>query len=98
VAKLLGAQTTLQRFYALTAYGSIPLVLTGLGPIPCLGAVASVLGGIWAFIVYLAAVRVVTRMSLGYALVSVILPVAVVLLLGAMVAISLIATIMGFIF
>jgi hypothetical protein len=75
VAKLLGAPATLQRFYALTAYASLPLVLTGLlGWIPCLGPVVQVIAVIWALVVYVAATRAVTGVSAGRALICVVLP------------------------
>lgn len=75
-AKLLGATTTLPRFYALTAYAALPLVLLALGPIPCLGAVATVIALVWAVVVYVAATRAVTGFSLARALACVALPAA----------------------
>jgi hypothetical protein len=81
-AKLLGAATTLPRFYALTAYAALPLIVLGLGPIPCLGALATGIALVWAAVVYVAATRVVTGFSLPRTLVCVALPAAVGVLLA----------------
>lgn len=83
-AKLLGATTTLQRFYALTAYAALPLILLALGPIPCLGAVATVIGVVWAVVVYVAATRAATGFSLARTVACVAMPAAVGVLLGLM--------------
>jgi hypothetical protein len=82
IAKMLGAPTTLQQFYTLTSFGFLPLVLTGLGPIQCVGAIATVLALLWAFVVYAAAVRSATRLSLGLSVLCTILPAATLLLLA----------------
>jgi hypothetical protein len=89
VAKLLGAGTTLQRFYAATGYAYVPLLLTGLSPIPCLGALASLAGLVWTFMVYVQAVEVVTQLGRGKAALCVLLPGALVLLLGMLVLFTL---------
>lgn len=96
IAKLLGATTTLPRFYAATAYGFAPLVLTLLSPVPCLGWLATVLAVVWALIVYIHAVQVTTALSVGKALLATILPAVVfalvsLVLLGTVLA-SLLAT------
>ena len=84
--KLLGGQATLHRFFAATGYAAAPLLLTGLSPIPCLGALAS-LGGVgWALAVYIRANAEVTGLALPRSAVAVLLPIPVVgllLLLGA---------------
>ena len=92
VAKLLGATTTLQRFYALTSYAAIPLVLTILGPIPCLGFIAGLIAYLWAFAIYLVAVREVTGTSLGYAFLCILAPGAIAVMAVALVSLSLIVT------
>lgn len=74
IAKLLGASTTLPRFYAATAYGFAPLTLTLFSPIPCLGWLATVVAGVWALLVYIHAIQVTTALSLGKALLATILP------------------------
>jgi hypothetical protein len=84
VAKLFGARTTLQRFYAATAYAYTPLLLMALSPIPCLGALVSLAGLVWAAVLYVHAVYVVTDLDFGRALLSVLLP-AVGALLGGLI-------------
>jgi hypothetical protein len=95
VAKLLGAPTTLQQFYTLTSYGFLPLVLSGLGFVPCLGAIAGLLGLIWAIVVYAHAVRSATRLSLGMSVLCTVLPAATVILLSIVVAIATAAAVVG---
>jgi hypothetical protein len=85
VSKLLGAPVTLQRFYAATAYPFTPLLLTALSPIPCLGALATLIGFIWLVVMYVHAVYVVTGLDMGRAILSVLLPAALVALLGLVV-------------
>jgi hypothetical protein len=82
VAKVWGAPTTLQRFFALTSYAAAPLVLTTLGPIPCLGALAQIVAWVWAIAVYVTGVRVVTGLDWGRAAVAVLLPAAIASLVG----------------
>lgn len=83
-AKVWGAPTTLQRFFSSTSYAAVPMILTGLGPIPCLGALAQVVAVLWMLAVYVASVRTATGLDWGRAAVSVILPGAIALLFGAM--------------
>jgi hypothetical protein len=85
VCKLFGAPATLQRFYAATAYAFTPLLLMALSPIPCLGALATVVGVIWLVVMYIHAVYVVTGLDMGRAILSVLLPAAFVALLGLVV-------------
>lgn len=96
MAKLLGAPTTLQRFYALTSYAAVPLLLTGLSPIPCLGVLAVVVAFVWASAVYLFAVRAATGLHPGSTLVCMLLPGALALLLGLFAAISSVMTFAAF--
>lgn len=95
-AKLLGATTTLPRFYALTAYAALPLVLLALGPIPCLGSVINLVALVWAVVVYVAATRAVTGFSLARALACVLLPAAVALLLGLLMMTATAVTLLRF--
>ncbi len=92
VAKMMGATTTLQQFYTVTSFGFLPLVLTALAPVPCLGAIVSMAGLIWAIAVYTVGVRTVTRLSTGMSLLCTILPGVTLLLIGAAVAIAVAAT------
>jgi hypothetical protein len=86
VAKLFGAPTTVQRFYAATSYAFVPLVLTGLAPIPCVGGLASVVALFWMFALYVHAVQVVTDVGIPKAVISVLLPAAGGLLLSLILA------------
>lgn len=86
LAKLLGATTTLQQFYTLTSFACLPLVLTGLGFIPCLGVVANVIALLWAAAIYVVAVRAATKLSTGLSVVCTLAPAAVAVLLSAAVA------------
>ena len=95
IAKLLGAPTTLQQFYTLTSFGFLPFILTGLQPIPCLGAIAGLVALIWAIAVYAYAVRSATRLSIGTALLCTILPGATVILLGIVVVVAAAAMAVG---
>ena len=75
-AHLLGSSATLQRFYAATSYAAVPLLLLGLTPIPCLGAMAWLIGVLWALLVYGAAVRTVCGLDVGRTLLAILLPAA----------------------
>lgn len=88
-AKVWGAPTTLQRFYALTGYAAVPLVLTGLGPIPFLGPVVSFVAVVWTLTVYGRAVSAVTGLSFGRTVLAILLPGAVLGLLATLAALSL---------
>lgn len=88
VAKMLGATTTLQQFYTLTSFGFLPLILTGLGPIPCLGPVAVLAALVWAVAVYVSSVRSATRLSLGLSLLVTVVPAATLALLSVVAAIA----------
>ncbi|MCC6454920.1 MAG: YIP1 family protein [Caldilineaceae bacterium] len=77
-AKIWGAPPTLQRFLAVTSYAAVPLILTGLGPVPWLGALAQLVAVVWMLLVYLRSVRAVTGLDWGRAVLAVILPGAVV--------------------
>lgn len=81
VAKVWGAPTTLQRFFAMTSYAALPLLLLALGPIPCLGALARIIGVLWMLALYTAAVRAVTGLDWGRAVAAVLAPGALLALL-----------------
>ncbi len=82
VLKLQGATATLQRFYAMTSYATVPLVLTFFSPIPCLGGLARAVGYLWALVLYVQAIRALTGFPLGRVMVAVLVPGAVVFLAG----------------
>ena len=73
--KMLGGHVTLQRFFAATSFAAAPLLLTGLSPIPCLGALASVAGIVWALAVYVRANAEVTGLETSRAAAAVLLPI-----------------------
>jgi hypothetical protein len=81
-AKVWGAPTTLQRFLAVTSYAAVPMILSGLGPIPCLGMVAQIVGTGWMVTTYVTAVRAVTGLDWTRTLMAVLLPAAIVSVLG----------------
>jgi hypothetical protein len=95
VAKMLGATTTLQQFYTVTSFGFLPLVLTTFNPIPCIGAVITIVAFLWAFVVYVGCVRSATRLSLGMSLLAAVLPAATLILLGIVVTVAAAATVAG---
>lgn len=86
IAKLLGAPTTLQRFYAGVSYAYLPLLLLGLTPIPFVGWLFALAAWIWALIVYVRAVRVVAEFDTLRAFVSVISPLLIGLLVSMAIA------------
>jgi len=88
VNKALGATCTLQRFYAATGFAAVPLLLTGLSPVACLGALATVAGVLWAVAVYLRANQDVTGLSLLHSGMAIVLP-ALVVIFGALLVIAL---------
>lgn len=92
-AKGFGAGATLQQFFGVTSYAAVPLVLLGLGPIPWLGPVATVVGVAWMALMYVAGVRTVTKLAWGPALTAVLLPGATVALLSLLAIASLAATV-----
>jgi len=63
LARLFGATNRLQTFFAATSFTAVPMVLTGLAPLPLLGPLAVVVAWVWAAIVYYQAVRYVTRLD-----------------------------------
>ena len=77
MALLLGAHTTLQRFYAVTSYAAIPLLLGGLAFIPWLGWLLGLVGLVWAVAIYFHAARAITGLNRRYMAISMIVPVAV---------------------
>ena len=80
--KALGAGVRLQPFFAATGFAAAPLLLIGLSPIPCLGRVSSVVGVIWAIIVYARANEGVTGLPRGRSLAAVLLPLMFILLVS----------------
>lgn len=79
--KGLGGEVTLQRFFGATGFAAAPLLLTGLSPIPCLGALASLAGIGWSLAVYVRANSEVSGLPLPRAAAAVLLPLPVLALL-----------------
>jgi len=96
--KIWGAPPTLQRFLAVTSYAAAPLILTGLGPIPCLGFVAQIVAVVWMLAVYAASVRAITRLDWGHTIVAILLPAAVVSLVAFALTLAFASTFMRMIF
>lgn len=84
--KALGGHVTLQRFYGATGFAAAPLLLTGLTPIPCLGALAAVAATIWALAVYIRANAEVTGLPVSRAAAAVLLPLPILALVSVLVA------------
>ena len=79
---VLGATCRLQPFFAATGFAAAPLLLIGLSPIPCLGRVCSVIGVVWAFIVYARANEAVTSLPRLRSLTAVTLPLLFILIVS----------------
>lgn len=79
---LLGGSAKLPDFLGMTALYSMPLLLTLLTPIPCVGSLLALIGWIWAIVVYVKAVSVASDMDGGRSIIAVLAPFVVVLLLG----------------
>lgn len=88
LARLLGAPSNLQTFFAATSFAAVPLVLTGLSPIPFLGPLAVITGVIWAFALYYQAVRRVTALDAARTLLSLLLPVVVIAAIPTLLALA----------
>jgi hypothetical protein len=84
---LLGGSARLPDFLGMSALYSVPLLLTLLTPIPCIGALLGLIGWIWAIVVYVKAVSVVSEMDGGRSVLAVFAPLVVLFLLGLLLAI-----------
>jgi hypothetical protein len=84
----MGAPSNLQTFFAATSFAAVPLVLTGLSPIPLLGPLAVIAGVIWAFALYYQAVRRVTGLDAARTLVSMLLPGVVIAAIPTLLALA----------
>lgn len=88
IARLMGAANTLQAFFAATSFAAVPMLLTGLSPLPWIGPLFGFAGIVLAFAVYYEAVRFVTRLDAGRTALCMLLPLAIgiILPLAAMTA------------
>lgn len=76
-ARLMGAANTLQQFFAATSFAAVPLLLTGLAPIPWIGPLLAFAGTVLAFAVYFQAMHFVIRLDAGRTALCMLLPLAV---------------------
>jgi hypothetical protein len=79
---LLGGTAKLPDFLGMTALYSIPLLLSLLTPLPCVGALLALVGWIWALVVYVKSVSVASGMDGGRSVIAVFAPLVVIILLG----------------
>ena len=75
-ARLMGAANTLQQFFAATSFAAVPLLLTGLAPLPWIGPLLAFAGTVLAFTVYFQAIHFVTRLDGGRTALCMLLPLA----------------------
>lgn len=76
-ARLMGASNTLQAFFAATSFAAVPLLLTGLAPVPWIGPIFAFVGSVLAFAVYFQAMQFVTKLDGGRTALCLLLPLAV---------------------
>lgn len=88
ICHILGATTTLQRFYGGVSYAALPLVLLTLTPIPWIGPLIGLAALVWAFIIYVRAVQVVADLDVGRAMLGVLLPLVIMAIIGLIVGLS----------
>ncbi len=85
VARLMGATSQLQPFFAATSFTAVPLVLTGFAPVPWIGPLIALAGLILAIAVYFEAVKYVTRLDVGRTVACLLLPPALLLAIPVLV-------------
>lgn len=83
-AKLLGGNGGVDRFLGLTALYAVPAVLGILSPIACVGPLIAFLGTVWGWVIYVKAVQVSQRFTVGKAIVATLLPALLLILLVAL--------------
>lgn len=85
-AKLLGGNGGVDRFFGLTALFAVPNLLGIFAPIPCVGPMIALVGSIWGIVVYVKAVQVSQRITVGRAIVAALLPAAILIVIALLVA------------
>jgi hypothetical protein len=80
LAKLLGGRSTLAGFFGTSALYAVPHVLTFFAWIPCFGAMLGLIAFIWGILIYVKATVVSHELTLGRAVVAVLLPMVAILL------------------
>lgn len=81
VARILGSRGMLPSLFAATSFTAVPMVLTGLQPIPILGPLAAVAGLVWGALVYFRSLRYASGLDTARTLLAMLLPVAALLFL-----------------
>jgi hypothetical protein len=87
VVNLLGGSAKLPDFLGTVSLYVMPGLLGLLGPIPCLGGIAGLIGAVWSIVVYVKAVSVATDLDIGKSILAVFAPFVVLLLLGILLAV-----------
>jgi len=87
ISHLLGATTTLQRFYGGVSYAALPLVLLALTPIPWIGPLIGLAALVWAFIIYVRAVQVAANLDTGRAVLAVLLPLVIIIIASVIIGV-----------
>lgn len=95
LAKLMGGQGGLDRFFGLTALHAVPGLLGIFSIIPCAGALLALVGWVWGILVYVRAVQVSQRLSTGKAVLASLLPAVLLLVLWIISLTGFIAVISG---
>lgn len=101
IAKLLGGTATIQEMLSTTSLAVVPHVLDAFGPllglVPYIGGLAATALGlvtlVWGLAIYVKATATANRFSIGKSLVAVLLPIALVLLIGLIVGLFILVTI-----
>ncbi len=88
LARLLGANNRLQTYFTATSFTAVPLLLTGLNPIPFVGPLAVIGAFVWAAILYYKAVRLVTGLDPMRTLLSMFVPVVAVAAIPTLLAMA----------
>ena len=78
LVRIMGANNTLEEYFAATSFAAVPLTLIGLAPLPWLGPLAAIIGMALAFVLYVQIVRYVALHDIGRTLIAVLAPIAVV--------------------
>ncbi len=84
IAKFLGGRATVSQMLGTTALYAVPHVLGVVSVVPCLGGVAGLVATVWGVAIYVKAVAVANRFSLGRATAATVLPA----MLGAVAALG----------
>lgn len=96
IAHFMGATTTLPRFYGGVSYAVLPLAFYIFTPAPFVGPLIRLGATIWALIIFVRALKVATGLETGRAILSALLPLAVVLLVSLIVGFFFSTLMVGF--